>query len=100
MLYVIHCEDKADSFERRRSTRNAHLQYLSQLNDRKKLVIAGPLLKQDTDNLLEAGTKGSLIIAEFDSLQQAKEWAVADPYVTAGVFQNITIEPFKPVLPT
>ena len=90
--------DKPDTLELRRSVRPAHLQRLTQLQQEGRLLLAGPLFNQDTNNPAEGGLKGSLIIAEFDCLATAKEWAAADPYVTAGVYETIHVHAFTPLL--
>ena len=95
MHYVIYCEDVPDSVEKRRSARPAHLKRLRDLKDSNRLIVAGPLLKNDDDNTSFGGVKGSLIIAEFSNLEEAKAWAAADPYVTADVYANVTVQPFK-----
>ena len=99
MYYVIYSEDVPDSLELRRSVRSAHLARLETLKHENRLLIAGPTMAGDHDDPFVAGFKGSLIIAEFDCLEDAKAWAAADPYVTAGVYQRIAVEPFKKVLP-
>lgn len=99
MHYAIYCEDKDDSFERRRSVRPAHLIRLEQLKSEGRLLLAGPLMNSDDENPAISGFKGSLIVAEFDDLEHAKAWAAADPYVTADVYARVSIFPFKKVLP-
>ena len=99
MYYVMYCVDTPDSWERRRSVRTAHVQRLKALHDDKRLLVAGPLMGGDSDDALEVGVKGSLIVAEFVDIEAAKAWAAADPYVTANVYERITVEPFKKVLP-
>lgn len=98
MHYAIYCEDQADSFEKRRSVRPAHLKRLEDLKAQGRLVLAGPLLNEDNENLVVGGVKGSLIIAQFKNLAEAKEWAAADPYVTADVYARVTVSPFKIVI--
>jgi len=98
MYYVIHATDAPNSFEKRRSVRAAHLQRLEKLKEEGRLIVAGPLLAEDDENPAVSGVKGSLIIAEFDTLEAAKAWAAADPFVTAGVYANVTIQPFKKAL--
>lgn len=98
MHYVIYAEDTPDSLEKRRSVRSAHLQRLETLKDEGRLIVAGPLLGGDDENPAVSGIKGSLIIAKFDNLEAAKAWAAADPYVTAEVYANVTVQPFKKVL--
>lgn len=98
MHYVFYCEDTPDSLEKRRSVRPAHLQRVQELKDAGRLVVAGPLLGGDDENVAISGVKGSLIIAEFPNLEEAKAWIAADPYVTAEVYANVTIQPFKALL--
>ena len=95
MHYVIYCEDAPDSLEKRRSVRPAHLQRLQALKDSNRLIVAGPLLGDDNENPAISGIKGSVIIAEFPNLEDAKAWAAADPYVTHGVFETYEIRPWK-----
>lgn len=99
MLYAILSEDVEDSLEKRKSARPEHLARIQQLKDNGKLVIAGPHPAIDSPDPGPAGYSGSLIIAEFDSLQAAEKWAQSDPFVTAGVYQNVSVKPFKKVLP-
>jgi len=98
MHYVFFCEDTPDSFEKRRSVRPAHLQRVEELKQQGRLLVAGPLLGDDDENTAISGVKGSLIIAEFSNLAEAKAWIAADPYVTADVYANITVLPFKVIL--
>lgn len=99
MYYAFICEDAENVLEKRKSIRPAHLTRLQQLSRENRLLAAGPLQNQDGDNPFLAGIHGSLIIAKFNSLDEAKEWIAADPYVTAEVYQNVTVKPFKIVLP-
>ena len=99
MYYVIYCEDTPDSLERRRSVRAAHLERLGILKEEGRLLIAGPLMGGDSDDMLAVGVIGSLIVAEFENIDDAKAWAAADPYVTANVYARVTVKPFKKVLP-
>lgn len=99
MLYAIIATDAEDSRPRRKSARDAHLARLHELRDQGRLVLAGPFPAVDTTDPGEAGFTGSLIIAEFESLQAAREWADADPYVEAGAYESVTVKPFKHVLP-
>ena len=99
MLYSIVSEDVEDSLALRKNARPAHLDRLHTLRDQGRLVLAGPNPKLDTVEITDAGFSGSIVIAEFDSLQAAQEWAEADPYVQAGVYRNVTVKPFKKVLP-
>ena len=99
MYYAIICEDIEDSLTLRRETRPAHLARIQSLVDEGRLLVAGPHPALDTAEPGEAGFTGSLIIAEFASLEAATAWAEADPYTEAGVFSRVTVKPFKPVLP-
>ena len=99
MLYSIVGEDVDNSLEKRLSVRPAHVARLNQLKDEGRLVLAGPNPALDTDDPGSAGFTGSLIVAEFDSLEAAQAWADADPYIEAGVYARITVKPFKKVLP-
>ncbi|MCX7121298.1 MAG: YciI family protein [Gammaproteobacteria bacterium] len=99
MHYAILCEDADNVLEKRKSIRPAHLARLQALSDANRLLAAGPLMNQDGENPFVAGIHGSLIIAKFNSLDEAKEWIAADPFVTAEVYKNITVKPFKIVLP-
>ncbi len=98
MYNAIMSEDVEDSLEKRKSARTAHLERLNQLVEQQRLLLAGPHPATDNDKQEHAGFSGSLVIAEFDSLDQARAWANADPYVTAGVYQQVTVKPFKKVL--
>jgi uncharacterized protein YciI len=99
LLYAFISEDVADSLERRRAARPAHLQRLTQLRDEGRLVLAGPHPAIDNDDPGTAGFTGSLIVAEFASLAQAQAWADADPYQLAGVYARLDVKSFKKVLP-
>lgn len=99
MLYAIIAEDAAGSLERRKSAREAHLARLRQLNDEGRLVLAGPHPGIDAEDPGPAGFTGSLVVAEFESEADARAWADADPYVAAGVYERVTVKPFKHVLP-
>lgn len=99
MLYSIVCIDNENSLERRKTTRPAHLERLEALKNQGRLIIAGPNPAIDTPDPGEAGFTGSLIIAEFDSLIDAQTWADADPYLAAGVYKDVTVKPYKKVLP-
>ena len=99
MYYAILCEDVKNSLKLRQSARPAHLARLQQLLDQGKLLAAGPHPALDTQDPGDAGFTGSLIIADFDSLEAATAWADADPYVDAGVFNKVTVKPYKLVLP-
>ncbi len=99
MLYAILSEDIADSLEKRMAARPAHLQRLQDLQNEGRLIIAGPHPAIDSNTPGDAGFTGSLVIAEFDSLVQAKNWAENDPYIDAGVYAEVSVKPFKQVFP-
>jgi len=99
MLYAIIAEDRADSLAARRGARPDHLQRLQALRDDGRLVLAGPHPAVDGSDPGEAGFSGSLVVAEFDSLADARGWADADPYVAAGVYAQVVVKPFLKVLP-
>lgn len=99
MYYVIIGEDVADSLEKRLSARPAHLERLHNLQNSGCLLLAGPCPSIDNEDPGPAGFSGSIIVAEFESLEKAKSWADADPYVSAGVYKQVTVKPFKKVLP-
>ncbi|MDN0081569.1 YciI family protein [Crenobacter sp. SG2305] len=99
MLYAIIGHDRAGSLDARLAARPAHLERLNALQQEGRLVLAGPFPAIDSTDPGPAGFSGSLIVAEFASLDAARTWADADPYVTAGVYQNVDIKPFKQVLP-
>ena len=99
MLYAIIAEDVINSLRDRLAARPEHLERLTALQEQGRLILAGPHPAIDTEDPGEAGFRGSLVVAEFDSLEDAKAWADADPYVTAGVYANVTIKPFKKVFP-
>ncbi|AZZ91529.1 YciI family protein [Hahella sp. KA22] len=99
MLYVIYAEDKANSLEDRMQARPDHLQRLETLKQQGRLILAGPTPHIDAMDPGPAGFSGSVVIAEFPSLEDAKAWADADPYIKAGVYEKVTVKPFKKVLP-
>jgi uncharacterized protein YciI len=99
VLYAIFGEDIEDSLEKRISARPAHLKRLQELLDEGRLVLAGPHPAIDADNPGDAGFTGSLVVAEFDNLQAAQQWANADPYNDAGVYDKVSVKPFKKVFP-
>ena len=98
MHYAIISEDVVDSLEKRKTARPAHLDRLNDLASQDRILVAGPHPAIDSSEPDEAGFSGSLVIAEFDSLEQAQAWADADPYVAAGVYQRVVVKPFKRVL--
>ncbi|UXZ98021.1 YciI family protein [Pseudomonas phytophila] len=99
MLYAIIATDVENSLEKRLSVRPAHLDRLNALKDEGRLILAGPNPAVDSNDPGAAGFSGSLIVAEFESLSAAKSWAEGDPFVTAGVYANVIVKPFKKVLP-
>ncbi len=99
MYYAIISQDIENSLDRRMSARPAHIERLNALKTEGRLLIAGPHPALDTEDPGEAGFTGSLVVAEFDSLDDAQNWADADPYVEAGVYEKVTVKPFKKVLP-
>ena len=99
MYYAIICEDIENSLPLRKQARPAHLERIAKLVDQGRLLAAGPHPALDTNDPGEAGFTGSLIIAEFDSLESATVWADSDPYVDAGVFTKVTVKPYILVLP-
>jgi uncharacterized protein YciI len=99
VYYAIISEDVEDSLPRRKQARPRHLERLEALKRDGRLLVAGPFPAVDADDPGSAGFTGSLVIAEFESLADAKAWADADPYVEAGVYANVTVKPYKVVLP-
>ncbi|MBL4910004.1 MAG: YciI family protein [Alteromonadaceae bacterium] len=100
MYYMIYSEDIENSLALRLSVREQHLARLKELEQQGRLLVAGPCPAIDNEDPGEAGFTGSLIIATFNSLEEAKKWASNDPYIDAGVYQNVTVKPYKKVLPT
>jgi len=99
MLYMIFGHDRPESLEKRLAARPAHLERLQELRAAGRLLLAGPCPAIDSPDPGPAGFSGSLIVAEFASLEAARAWAETDPYVAAGVYANVTVQPFKKVLP-
>jgi len=99
MLYAIISEDIANSLEKRLAARPDHLARLQQLQHEGRLFVAGPHPTIDSNDPGDAGFSGSLVIAEFASLEQAQTWADQDPYINAGVYAKVIVKPFKKVLP-
>jgi uncharacterized protein YciI len=99
MLYVIWAQDVENSLEKRLATRPDHVARLKQLLEQGRLIIAGPMPAVDSPDPGEAGMTGSMIVAEFTSLDAAKEWAQDDPYVAAGVYAQVSVKPYIKVLP-
>lgn len=99
MYYAVIASDVEGSLERRLSARPAHLERLQQLKNEGRLLLAGPFPAIDNEDPGPAGFSGSLIVAEFESLEEARAWADADPYVAAGVYGDVSVKPFRKVLP-
>lgn len=99
MWFSIVCEDVPDSLSLRQGARGAHLTRLEALKDAGRLLVAGPNPAVEANDPGDAGFTGSVIIAEFASMADARAWADADPYVDAGVYSEVSIKPFKKVLP-
>jgi uncharacterized protein YciI len=97
--YVIHAIDRENSLAARRTARPDHLRRLQALQACGRLLTAGPLPAIDAEEPGPAGFTGSLVIARFGSLQEARAWAAADPYLEAGVFERADVYPFRRVLP-
>jgi uncharacterized protein YciI len=99
VLYIILGHDVPNSLAKRKATRPAHIERVKMLQAEGRLVIAGPRPAIDAADPADAGFIGSLIIAEFADLQAARAWADADPYVKAGVYSHIDVQPFIKALP-
>ena len=99
MYYAIIGTDSSNSLEKRQVTRAAHLERIEALLQQGRLLTAGPFPAIDSPDPGPAGFTGSLIIAEFDSLHDAENWANADPYMEAGIYQSVSVKPFRHVLP-
>ncbi len=99
MLYAIIAEDVENSLKDRLAARPKHVERLTALQGQGRLILAGPHPAVDSEDPGENGFSGSLIVAEFESLEEAQVWADTDPYIEAGVYANVTIKPFKKVLP-
>lgn len=99
MLYTIIGQDVEDSLAKRLAARPAHLARLHALQESGRLVLAGPFPAIDAIDPGVAGFTGSLIVAEFASLAAAQQWADADPYLAAGVYRDVRVQPFKQVFP-
>ncbi|MBX9444900.1 YciI family protein [Dickeya chrysanthemi] len=97
MLYVIYATDVPGSLEQRLAARPAHLARLQALRDQGRLLTAGPLPAIDSEDPGTAGFTGSTVIAEFQSLEAARQWADDDPYLAAGVYETVSVKPFKKV---
>jgi len=99
MLYVINGEDAPKSLEKRKISRPSHLERIKILQNEGRLLLAGPYPAIDSSDPGPAGFTGSLIVAEFVSLEVARAWAEADPYLISGVYAKVTVKPFKKILP-
>jgi uncharacterized protein YciI len=99
MWYVIIGKDAPGALETRKRVRPAHLERAKALADAGRMLVAGPCPAIDSPDAGPAGFTGSVIIAEFPSLQAAQDWIAHDPYVTAGVFESHEVRPFVKVLP-
>ncbi|MES9846518.1 MAG: YciI family protein [Candidatus Sedimenticola sp. PURPLELP] len=99
MFYAIMGTDREDSLDARLAARPEHLERIKALQEEGRLLVAGPHPAIDSEDPGPAGFTGSLIIAEFDTLDAAKEWADQDPYTLTGVFANVSVKPYKKVLP-
>lgn len=100
MFYAIISQDVENSLEKRASVRADHIARLQALQNEGRLLVAGPHPRIDSEDPGPAGFTGSLIVAEFESLQAAQEWADADPYIAAGVYAQVIVKPFKKVFPS
>ena len=99
MFYAIISTDAEGTLAKRLEARPAHVERLKALADEGRLLIAGPHPAVDNEDPGEAGFTGSLVVAEFDSLGSAEAWASDDPYIKAGVYENVVVKPFRKVLP-
>jgi uncharacterized protein YciI len=99
VLYALISEDQPGTLQQRVAARPAHLERLAALRDAGRLILAGPHPAIDSEDPGSEGFSGSLVVAEFDCLQAAQEWAEEDPYVSAGVYAKVVVKPFKKVLP-
>lgn len=99
MLYMICATDVEGSLDKRLQARPAHLERLHQLKNEGRLILAGPFPAIDSPDPGPAGFTGSLVVAEFGSLEDAQFWANDDPYVAAGVYESVVVKPYKKVLP-
>jgi uncharacterized protein YciI len=99
MFYAIRGTDVPNSLDKRKAARPAHITRLEQLRDAGRLLLSGPFPAIDAEDPGPAGYTGSLIVAEFDSLEEARAWAQADPYVAAGVYATVDVTPFRKTMP-
>jgi len=99
MWYVIYSRDRENALEARLEARPAHLERVTELVDEGRILLAGPRPAIDSPDPGPAGFEGSLIVADFESLEAARSWADSDPYVLAGVYESVEVSPFIQVLP-
>ena len=99
MYYSIYATDRPNSLEARLNARPSHVERLTTLVDQGRLLVAGPNPAIDSEDPGPAGFTGSLIVAEFESLEAAQNWANTDPYIEAGVYEKVEVKPYKRVLP-
>ncbi len=99
MWYAVISTDREDTLDKRLAARPEHLDRLKTLLDAGRLLLAGPHPAIDSTDPGSAGFTGSLVIAEFASIEDAKAWADDDPYIAAGVYESVTVKPFIKVLP-
>lgn len=99
MLYAVISQDVENSLPKRKKAREAHLERLQNLKQQGRLIVAGPHPTIDNTDPGDAGFTGSLIVAEFENLKAAEDWAASDPYIEAGVYQSVVVKPFNMVLP-
>jgi uncharacterized protein YciI len=99
VIYAIVCEDAEGTLEKRLATRPRHVERLVKLQDEGRLLLAGAFPAVDAVDPGPAGFTGSLIVAEFDTLEDAKSWIEADPFVEAGVYASITVKPLRVAFP-
>lgn len=99
MYYMIYSQDVENSLPLRQKARPMHIARLELLKEEDRLLVAGPCPAIDSNDPGDAGFTGSLVIAKFPSLEDARQWADEDPYVEAGVYSKVTVKPYKKVLP-
>lgn len=99
MLYAFICQDQPNSLQQRLQARPEHLARLQSLKEQGRLIIAGPHPAIDSEDPGQAGFSGSLIVADFENLASAEQWAAEDPYQKVGVYKKVSVKPFKKVLP-
>lgn len=99
MWFAIIAQDHPGTLDKRLAARSGHLERLNKLQDEGRLLLAGPFPAIESENPGPAGFTGSMIVAEFASLADAEAWAKVDPYVAAGVYAEVSVKPFRKVLP-